>query len=254
MLLPTPDPVAFELFGLEIRWYGILIAIGMLLGLLIAYKRARSHEIDPERVIDLALVSIPVGIVGARLYYVVFNWDYYQDDFFRIIDFRGGGLAIHGGLLFGVVAAGICCKLWNIRPFAFLDLMAPSIALAQAIGRWGNYFNQEAHGGPTDLPWAIEVNGQMVHPTFLYESIWCFLLFLVLLWVGRDRRFDGQIFLLYGILYSIERFFVEQLRTDSLMVGPFRTAQLISIVVFLLFVLIYFYRNQRHGRKNRMFY
>lgn len=254
MFLPTPDPVAFDLFGLEIRWYGILIAIGMLLGLLIAYKRAPSHEIDPERVVDLALISIPVGIVGARLYYVLFNWEYYQGDFFKIIDVRGGGLAIHGGLLLGIIAAGICCKLWKIRPLAFLDLMAPSIALAQAIGRWGNYFNQEAHGGPTDLPWAIEVNGQMVHPTFLYESVWCFLLFLVLLFVGRNRQFDGQIFLLYGILYSIERFFVEQLRTDSLMIGSFRTAQLISIAIFLLFILIYFSLNRRHGRKNRMFY
>lgn len=254
MFLPTPDPVAFDLFGLEIRWYGILIAIGMLLGLLIAYKRAPYHRIDPERVVDLALISIPVGIVGARLYYVLFNWNYYQGDFFKVIDVRGGGLAIHGGLLFGVVAAGICCNLWKIRPLAFLDLMAPSIALAQAIGRWGNYFNQEAHGGPTDLPWAIEVNGQMVHPTFLYESVWCFLLFLVLLFIGRNRQFDGQIFLLYGILYSIERFFVEQLRTDSLMIGSFRTAQLISIAIFLLFILIYFSLNRKHGRKNRMFY
>jgi len=254
MFLPTPDPVAFGLFGLEIRWYGILIAIGMLLGLLIAYKRAPSHEIDPERVIDLALISIPVGIVGARLYYVVFNWAYYQGDFFKIIDVRGGGLAIHGGLLFGIVAAGICCNLWKIKPFAFLDLMAPSIALAQSIGRWGNYFNQEAYGGPTDLPWAIEVNGQMVHPTFLYESIWCFLLFIVLLYVGRSRQFDGQIFLLYGIFYSLARFFVEQLRTDSLMIGSFRTAQLISVAIFLLFTLIYFSLNGKHGRKNRMFY
>ena len=254
MFLPIPDPVAFALFGMEIRWYGVMIAAGMLLGLMIAYKRADSMGIDQDRVIDLALISIPAGIVGARLYYVIFNWDYYQGDFFRMIDIRGGGLAIHGGLLLGMVAAGICCHVFRIKPLSFLDLMAPSIALAQSIGRWGNYFNQEAHGGPTDLPWAIEVKGEMVHPTFLYESLWCFLLFVVLLLVSRNLKFDGQIFLLYGILYSAERFFVEQLRTDSLMFGPFRTAQLVSAAVILLFLFLYFTMNRRYGRKNRMFY
>lgn len=254
MFLPVPDPVAFGLFGLEIRWYGILIAAGMLLGLLIAYRRAPSHEIDPERVIDLSLLSIPIGIVGARLYYVLFNWDYYQGDFFRMVDIRAGGLAIHGGLLFGLAAASIACRAWRVRPLDLLDLFAPSIALAQSIGRWGNYFNQEAHGGPTDLPWAIEVNGTMVHPTFLYESVWCFLLFLALLLIARNRHFSGQIFLLYGILYSVERLLVEQLRTDSLMIGPFRTAQLFSAAVILLFLFLYFYMRKRYSRKNRMFY
>ena len=135
-----------------------------------------------------------------------------------------------------------------------MDLVAPSIALAQSIGRWGNYFNQEAHGGPTDLPWAIPVNGEMVHPTFLYESIWCFLLFLGLVLFSRRRSFTGQIFLLYGILYSLERFLVEQLRTDSLMVGPFKTAQVVSILVFVIFLLIYIQMNRKYSKRNRIFY
>lgn len=254
MRLPTLDPVAFVILDIEVRWYGILIAVGMLLGLLLAQRRAHSHEINPERVIDLALISIPVGVVGARLYYVVFNWAYYQGDFFKMIDIRSGGLAIHGGLLFGLITAAICCRIWKIQPLNFLDLIAPSLALAQSIGRWGNYINQEAFGKPTNLPWAIEINGQSVHPTFLYESIWCFLLFIALLLIARNRNFIGQIFLLYGILYSLERFFVEELRTDSLMLGSFKTAQLVSATIIILFLLLYIYMNRRYGRKHRMFY
>jgi len=135
-----------------------------------------------------------------------------------------------------------------------LDLAAPSIAIAQSIGRWGNYFNSEAHGGPTNLPWAIVVDGQKVHPTFLYESIWCFLLFLVLLYVDSNRKFEGQTFLLYGILYSLERFFVEGLRTDSLMLGPFRQAQLLSAGVFILFTVIYILMRRKNKNRNRIFY
>ena len=254
MFLPEPDPIAFTIFGLSIRWYGICVALGMLFGLAVAYKRAPFHEIRQERVIDIALVSVPLGIIGARLYYVLFNWDVYHGDFFAIINIRAGGLAIHGGLIAGVLAAIICCFIWKIHPFNFLDLVVPGIALAQAIGRWGNYFNQEAHGGPTDLPWAIPVNGQMVHPTFLYESIWCLLLFLVLLVIDNRSTFYGQTFLLYGILYSFERFFIEALRTDSLMFGPFKAAQVISLFVFTVFLIIYIIQIRRHQRKSRMFY
>jgi phosphatidylglycerol---prolipoprotein diacylglyceryl transferase len=254
MILPTPNPIAFTALGLEVRWYGICIAIGILIGLFIAYKRAPLHTIPPERVIDLTLISLPLGIVGARLYYVIFHLDYYGGDFYKMIDIRSGGLAIHGGLILGLLAAAVCCRIWQIRPLNLLDLMVPSIALAQAIGRWGNYFNQEAHGGPTDLPWAIEVNGQMVHPTFLYESIWCLLLFGILIYVDSHRYFTGQTFLLYGILYSLERFFVEQLRTDSLMFGDFKVAQLFSAAIFILFLIIYITMSRKYSRKNRMFY
>lgn len=254
MFLPIPDPIAFSVLGLDIRWYGILIAFGILLGLLVAYLRAPSYQINPDRLIDFALISIPVAVIGARLYYVLFNWEMYQGDFFRMINIRLGGLAIHGGLLFGLITAALLCKIWSVRPLVLLDLVAPSIALAQSIGRWGNYFNQEAHGGPTDLPWGIVVNGEVVHPTFLYESVWCFLIFFVLLFVSRRRSFTGQIFLLYGILYSFERFFVEGLRTDSLMLGPLRTAQVVSAIIFILFLLIYIVMRKKYSRRNRMFY
>ena len=237
--MPIPNPVAFTVFGIEVRWYGGLIALGMVLATLLTYKRAPRHGLEPDRVLDFILICIPVGIIGARLYYVVFNWSMYEGDFLKIINLRLGGLAIHGGLIFGIAAAVILCAVWKIRPLNVMDLAVPGVALAQAIGRWGNYFNSEAHGGPTDLPWAVMVNGQTYHPTFLYESIWCFLLFLFLIYMDNHRRFEGQIFLLYGILYSVERFFVEALRTDSLMIGPFKQAQVLSLSVIIVFTIAY---------------
>lgn len=237
--MPIPNPVAFTVFGIEVRWYGVLIALGMVLATLLTYKRAPRHGLEPDRVLDFILICIPVGIIGARLYYVVFNWSMYEGDFLKIINLRLGGLAIHGGLIFGIAAAVILCAVWKIRPLNVMDLAVPGVALAQAIGRWGNYFNSEAHGGPTDLPWAVTVNGQTYHPTFLYESIWCFLLFLFLIYMDNHRRFKGQIFLLYGILYSVERFFVEALRTDSLMIGPFKQAQVLSLSVIIVFTIAY---------------
>lgn len=237
--MPIPNPVAFTVFGIEVRWYGVLTALGMVLATLLTYKRAPRHGLEPDRVLDFILICIPVGIIGARLYYVVFNWSMYEGDFLKIINLRLGGLAIHGGLIFGIAAAVILCAVWKIRPLNVMDLAVPGVALAQAIGRWGNYFNSEAHGGPTDLPWAVMVNGQTYHPTFLYESIWCFLLFLFLIYMDNHRRFEGQIFLLYGILYSVERFFVEALRTDSLMIGPFKQAQVLSLSVIIVFTIAY---------------
>ncbi|HZK01233.1 MAG TPA: prolipoprotein diacylglyceryl transferase [Anaerovoracaceae bacterium] len=254
MFLFEPNPIAFTIFGQEIRWYGICIALGMAAGLIIAYYRAPKHNIASEKVIDLALISIPIGIIGARLYYVIFNWEYYGGDFFKIINLRSGGLAIHGGLMFGLLAAALFCRFWRIPPLSLLDLMAPSIALAQSIGRWGNFFNMEAHGGPTDLPWAILINGEKMHPTFLYESLWCLLLFFILIIIDNQRHFQGKIFLIYGMLYSVERFLVEQLRTDSLMLGGFRVAQLVSAAIFIIFLLIFIYMWRRYGRRNRLFY
>ena len=252
--MPTPNPTAFTAFGIDIMWYGIIIAAAMVLAVVIIYRRAPMHKISSERTLDFVLVCVPAGIIGARLYYVAFNWEYYSGDLYKIINIRSGGLAIHGGLIFGFLAAILLCILWDIKPLNLLDLAAPAIAIAQSIGRWGNYFNQEAHGGPTDLPWAIAVDGQMVHPTFLYESIWCFLLFVVLILVDSNRKFEGQIFLLYGILYSLERFFVEALRTDSLMIGPFKQAQLLSAAVFFVFIIAYIILRRKNKYRNRIFY
>ncbi len=217
----TPDPVAFSVFGLDIRWYAILVCGGMILAALVGILRAPRHEIDRDGMLDVILISVIVGVIGARAWYVFFNRDMY-DSFLDVINIRAGGLAIHGGLIFGSLAAVIVCLIKKYHPVEFLDLAFPCVALGQAIGRWGNFFNQEAYGTETNLPWAIVVDGKTVHPTFLYESIWCFILFIILLIVDRHRRYRGQTFLLYGVLYSIERFVVEQFRTDSLLAGPLK--------------------------------
>ncbi|MGO1372407.1 MAG: prolipoprotein diacylglyceryl transferase, partial [Senegalia sp. (in: firmicutes)] len=147
------DPVAFEIFGLSIRWYGIFIASGMIIGALIAVKEARRVGFDEEELINMLIFAIPMAIVGARIYYVIFKWDYYQGNILEMINIRSGGLAIHGGIIGSVLTAIIYCKIRKINFWKLADITAPSIILGQAIGRWGNYANKEAHGGPTDLPW-----------------------------------------------------------------------------------------------------
>jgi phosphatidylglycerol:prolipoprotein diacylglycerol transferase len=192
-----------------------------------------------EDVLDTCLWMLPIGVIGARLYYVLFNLKYY-DSLAEAVNIRAGGLAIHGGLIFGILTVVIICRIKHINPLNMLDLFMPTVALAQAIGRWGNFFNGEAHGGPTDLPWGIIVDGVKVHPTFLYESIWCLLLFIGLSYFDKNkRRAHGQTFALYCIFYSIERFFVEALRTDSLMIGPFKQAQVISLCAIVFGIILY---------------
>ncbi|MDR1953063.1 MAG: prolipoprotein diacylglyceryl transferase [Clostridiales Family XIII bacterium] len=238
--MPIPDKVAYTLFGIDVMWYGILVAVGIGLSVAIPCYRAPKHGISSDKCLNYAIIIVLAGIVGARLYYVLFNLSYYGADWVRIFRVREGGLAIHGGLIFGILAALILCRFWKDSPLNLMDLCFASVPLGQAIGRWGNYFNSEAHGGPTDLPWAITVDGMKVHPTFLYESIWCFLLFLFLIRMDNRRKFSGQIVLLYAILYSFERFFVEGLRTDSLMLfGTFRQAQALSLAVFIGGIIAY---------------
>lgn len=248
--MSAPNPIAFTIFGIDVMWYGILIGLGFVVAIYLSYKRAPILGIEPDYILNFAIFLIPAAIIGARLYYVIFQWEYYAGDLSEILNIRHGGLAIHGGIIMGIVTGALISKYHKIPLLNLADLVFPSVAIAQAIGRWGNFFNSEAHGGPTDLPWAILVNGQRVHPTFLYESLFCFFLFIFLIWFTPKRRFTGQIALLYGILYSLERFFVEGLRTDSLMIGPFRTAQIVSLLTILLCSLAYFYlRKRRNGDK-----
>lgn len=229
------DPVAFTVFGLEIRWYGILIASGVLIGTLIALREAKRLNLNQETLMDLLIWEIPLSVIGARVYYVIFSWDMYRDNPIEALDIRNGGLAIHGTIITAIIVAVIFAKVRKIDFWTVADACAPSIILGQAIGRWGNYANQEAHGVPTDLPWGIMVDGVKVHPTFLYESIWNLLVFFFLLWYGRNKqKVKGEVFLLYLALYSMIRFFIEGLRTDSLMLGQFRVAQLISIIGVLI--------------------
>lgn len=241
------DPVAFKIFGIEVMWYGILISLGVLIGTAIALRETKRQGINENDFIDMLLYAIPAALIGARIYYVIFSWDYYKDNLSQIFNFRGGGLAIHGAIISAVIVAILFTRKRRMNFWQIADIASPSIILGQAIGRWGNYINQEAYGTPTDLPWGIMIDGIKVHPTFLYESIGDFLVFLFLLWYRRKKvKVSGEVFLLYIMLYSIVRFFVEGLRTDSLMFGPIRVAQLVSVITVILSL---FYINKRRKEK-----
>ncbi|STO01335.1 Prolipoprotein diacylglyceryl transferase [[Eubacterium] infirmum] len=247
--MQAPNPIAFTIAGIDIRWYGILIGVAFLLAIYISYLRAPKFGIVQDDILDLTIFLIPCSIIGARAYYVIFSYDNYRGNFIQMLNLRAGGLAIHGGIIAGVIVSYIVAKRKKIKFSNLADLIMPQVALAQAIGRWGNFFNSEAHGGPTNLPWAITVYGEKVHPTFLYESIWCFFIFILLIFLSNKIKFNGQIALLYAMLYSFERFWVEGLRTDSLMIGQFRQAQVLSLVVFILALSAYIYQVRKYKKK-----
>ena len=249
---------SIHLFGdFSIKWYGLLIAVGFLLAVLYGLKRAEEFGIDPDRMIDVALLTVPVAFVGARLYYVFFSDSVaeYLADPISILKVWEGGLGIYGGIIVAFIFGPLMCKLRKVKIWAMFDLTALGFLIGQSIGRWGNFFNQEAFGGNTDLPWAMTgdiiqagYNGsgydptQPVHPTFLYESLWCILGFVLLHILSKRivRRFDGMIFCGYMVWYGAGRFAIESLRTDSLMAGTMRTSQLVAILAILLGVVLFF--------------
>jgi phosphatidylglycerol:prolipoprotein diacylglycerol transferase len=240
--LPADLPLVGSL-QLSIRWYGVLMATAMGLGLWLSFREATRRGEQADELLKAAELAIIGALVGARLYYVLFNLDYYQSQpWWRIVAVWEGGLAIHGGLIGGLLVGG-GYVWWRRLPLAtYLDIVAPYLALGQAIGRWGNFFNEEAFGRPTDLPWKLYVSEphrppQYVdvahfHPTFLYESLWDLAVFAVLVVILRRRLESsrGALFLAYIGLYSLGRFWIEGLRTDSLMLGPFRVAQIVSLI------------------------
>ncbi len=243
------DRVAFTIFGIDIMWYGILMATGMVLGTLIAIKEAKRVGIKEDDILDLAIIAIPAGLISARLYYVAFNWEYYSNNPSQILNFRGGGMAIHGALIGGIIAGYIFSKYKKLNFFKLADTVMIGMPLAQSIGRWGNFINQEAHGGPTNLPWGIMVDGVKVHPTFLYESIWDFGIF-IFLWIFRKKKsYEGQVIVFYVILYSLGRFFIEGLRTDSLMIGSFRIAQIMSLLGVIVGIIVHIYLSKQNKKE-----
>lgn len=231
--------VAFTVFGLDIMWYGVLMASAMILCVVLALREGKRVNISEDDILNLAIIAIPSGLLGARLYYVIFNWSWYSNHLSEILNFRGGGMAIHGALIGGILAGFIYTKAKKINFFKMADTVMIGIPLGQAIGRWGNYINGEAHGGPTNLPWGIMVDGIKVHPTFLYESIWDLAIFIFLWYFRKHKKYEGQLAIYYLILYSIGRFFIEGLRTDSLMIGPLRMAQVISLVTIIVCVILH---------------
>lgn len=251
----------FNLFGhdITIRWYGAIIAFGFLLAVLFGGRMAYKWKINLDKMIDVLIYSTIFAIIGARLYYCIFEWDRYKDNPADIIKIWEGGLAIYGGIIGGIAAAFVVCKVRKLNFYNLLDLAGMSLLIGQGIGRWGNYANQEAFGTNTDLPWgmwsaktALYINNNQalftekgiemdpnlpVHPTFLYESIWCILGFFVLYIITKKfRRFSGQTFLCYGVWYGTGRMIIEGFRTDSLYVGntSIRVSQLLSAAIVLV--------------------
>lgn len=258
------NPIAIELGPIQVHWYGVIIGLGALLALLIAVRESERRGLHKDTFVDLVLFAIPIAILGARAYYVIFQWDYYSQNPGDIIKIWNGGLAIHGGLIAAIITGAVFAKVKKLSFWKLADIAAPSIILGQAIGRWGNFMNQEAHGGPVTrefleglfLPDFIVnqmyINGQYYHPTFLYESLWNLAGFIGLMLLRKANFRRGELFLTYVIWYSVGRFFVEGLRTDSLMLTEtLRIAQVISIVLVAVAVGIIIFRRLKGYSKVR---
>ena len=239
----TISPIAFSVGSYPIYWYGIIIASGLLLAVLYAWRSAPRFNVDFNKLVNCILVGIVTGIVGARLYFCFFQWDYYSKNPIEILYINNGGLAIYGGII-GALAGGLTvAKIQKMKIMPILDIAMMGFLLGQGIGRWGNFMNQEAFGTPTNLPWRMVSEGTDmvgVHPCFLYESLWCLLGFVLLHFYGKyKQRYSGQIFFSYLVWYGFERMFVEGLRTDSLYL-PFqifgmdiRVSQVLSFAIFV---------------------
>ncbi|AEG59173.1 prolipoprotein diacylglyceryl transferase [Desulforamulus ruminis] len=239
------SPYLFVWGPIALRWYGVLMMVAVVLGTWLALREARRVGVKGDDIIDLVLICAPLSWIGARLYYVVLRWDYYSQNLIEIPMIWHGGLAIHGGLLTAVLTGYIFTRIRKLRFWQIADIVAPSFPLGQAIGRWGNFFNQEAYGYPTDLPWAMYIDGAYRHPTFLYESLWNILVFIILMLYRGKKKVDGQLFMIYLGFYSIGRFFIEGLRTDSLMLGPLRAAQVVSLLLLVTAVAGYAYLGRK---------
>ena len=235
----------------EIKWYGVIIALGVLLAVLYAMRRAKDFGLTGDDILNMLLVGLPCAIVGARLYYVIFEWDRFFGagiPWYQFLNIREGGLAIYGGVIGASLALILYCGLSKKRRAKMLpsfDIIGLGLLIGQAIGRWGNFFNREAHGGVTNsfLRMGIIENGQLiyVHPTFLYESLWNLIGLALIHFLSKKRKFDGQVFLYYIIWYGLGRAWIEGLRTDSLYWGPFRVSQVLAAVSCLLAVGVLLY-------------
>ena len=290
--MTMPSRVAFTLFGKDIYWYGVLMAVAMIIAVFLAYSEERRKKLKKDTVIDMCLAVIPAGVVGARLYYVLFALDAYKDDPISVLYIWQGGLAIYGAVIAGLIAAFIFAKVRKIRFLTLADIIAPGLVLAQSIGRWGNFFNQEAYGLPVTpemlaahpilgyFPISVPIdgahyfykvlctacataaNGAHLHlATFFYESAWCLLIFIVL-WLTRKRmKHDGDTFFLYAVLYSFERMFVEGLRGDSLWIikpsadgltDGVRVSQALSGILFIAVMAFFIIRAVKEKKEGRL--
>ena len=258
-MILTINPVALKLGNLSVKWYGIIMAVAIILAVSMAIFEGRKRQIESDDFMDLLLWAVPLGYVGARIYYVIFEWHYYSQHLDEIIAIWNGGIAIYGGLLAGLAVLLVFCYKRMLPPFLMLDIITPGVMAAQILGRWGNFINQEAHGGPTTLAFLqslhlpdfiinqMKIGGVYYQPTFLYESFFNLIgLLIILLLRHRKHLFkQGEIFMLYLAWYSVVRFFVEGMRTDSLYLwGSIRVSQMLSVILLIVVIVLFIYRRR----------
>ena len=247
LTLGALNPIAFNLGGIQVHWYGIIIASAVVLATILAVQEAKRRRIDPDSIYDLILWALPVAIITARMYYVIFEWGYYQNHVDEIVRVWDGGIAIYGALIGAGIVVYLFCRANWIPVWLMLDIIAPVLIMAQGIGRWGNFMNQEAFGRITSLTFLhslhlphfiiqqMLIDGAYRQPTFLYESLWDILGFIVLMSLRHKKHLfkQGEVFLSYVIWYAFGRFFVEGMRTDSLMLLGIRVSQWLSVILFI---------------------
>lgn len=252
------NPVMCTLFGIEIKWYSFLILVGMIISIILIEKEAKKFNISKDTIFNMCFYAIIFGILGARIYYVLFNISYYKYNLLEIFAIWNGGLAIHGGLIAGTLTIYLYAKKKNINFLRLLDIAVPAVILAQGIGRWGNFFNSEAHGFATTYSFLKElcvpefiikgmhIGGVYYLPTFYFEFLWCLVGFIILIIVRRLKYIKvGATTCIYLMWYSFGRFFIEAWRTDSLMLGGFKVAQLVSIGLFIVALVYLIYLNRK---------
>ena len=257
------DKVAFSVLGRDVAWYGIIITVGMIIAIAVAFRLAKIEKISADDLIDLALYAIIFGVIGARLYYVIFSWNEFDylvtsgsffynlwHSFVNIIAIWEGGLAIYGGVIGGLIVGLIFAKVKKVHFLKVFDILAPCVMIGQIIGRWGNFVNMEAHGCETTLPWRMGLlfgnaqtgewlAEQYVHPTFFYESVWNLIGLIIILSLYKKKKANGQIFAMYFAWYGFGRMFIEGLRTDSLMLTEnIRVSQLVGLVTCVIGILL----------------
>ncbi len=248
------ESTAFSIGDFNIQWYGLIITFGMILAMIFGFSQMKKYGINSERAMDCVIGGIIGGIIGARTYYVIMEWENYAGDIKAIINIRNGGLAIYGGIIGAILVGGIIAKIRKVKFIPLLDIAGMSFLIGQGIGRWGNFANHEAFGYNTESLFGMtsgkiqeriinmNVEGLTpdlpVHPCFLYESVWCLTGFVILYLVSKKRKFDGQMFLMYIGWYGVGRFFIEGLRTDSLMIGNLRVSQVLAMLCFIASVIL----------------
>ena len=245
------NPIAFTLFDFEVRWYSIFILIGVILAYLQLMIEVKKFKMSEDSIFNMTFWTLIIGIIGARLYYVLFNWEYFGSHIGEIWQIWQGGLAIHGGIITGLITIALYCRKNDMRTIKILDMVVPGVILAQAIGRWGNFFNSEAYGAATTIEHlqslhvpnfiieGMHINGTYYTPTFFYESLWCVCGFLMI-YIIRSRKYCkvSQATAIYLIWYGLGRFFIEASRTDSLMFLGFKIAQIVSIIMIIIGIIL----------------